>query len=116
MNRYYLKKKEKKTEVDFAKKVASTEIENFGYDEITAYFEERIIPYVKFASEKFAHQSVKCPFCHSPHRVLPGICRCGKKLTGLRVIHHGALGAYIFDIPLRELQLVSRFTHIPHPF
>ncbi|MCK5772455.1 MAG: type II toxin-antitoxin system death-on-curing family toxin [Thermoplasmata archaeon] len=108
MNRYYLRKLDKKEEVDFALKVASTDLDEFGFEEICKHFDERIIPYKTFAAKRFANNNLRCPYCGSEHKLIPGICQCGKQLMKIRITHQSIINKYTFIFTIKELSRLRK--------
>ena len=108
MNRYYLQKLNRQEEVDFALKVASTDIDEFGYNDICNHFDKRIIPYKRFAAKRFVDVNLKCPFCGSLHKVIPGKCQCGKQLVLIKIVHRSITGNYTFTFTIKELSRLNK--------
>jgi len=108
MNRYYLRKLNRKDEVDFSLKVASTDLDEFGFEEICEHFDRRIVPYKMFAAKRFANYYIKCPYCGSEHTVIPGKCSCGRQLMRIRITHHSILNKYYFIFTIKELSKLNR--------
>jgi hypothetical protein len=98
-------------EVKFALKVASTDIDEFGYDEICNHFEKRIIPYKRFVAKRFVDINLKCPYCGSFHKVIPGKCQCGKQLTRIKVTHRSISGDYTFTFTIKELSRLNKIRY-----
>lgn len=107
MNDYYLRKLNLKEEVQFAKKVAKTTIDEIGYDEICIYFEQRIIPFQKFVAFEMIGKSIQCPYCKRYHAIYPGHCDCGRNLKSLAINYHGLLRDYSHIYPIISLQRIA---------
>jgi len=116
MNRYYLQKLNRQEEVDFALKVASTDIDEFGYNDICNHFDKRIIPYKRFAAKRFVDVNLKCPFCGSFHKVIPGKCQCGKQLVLIKIVHRSITDNYTFTFTIKELSRLNKIRNCAHHF